>query len=71
MLIDNQTAHAKKLGLPDVILPNENRNDLYVNILEGELNKGTFLSSDLLTDSLISFILYSVFIFCLLKVVSK
>ena len=52
MLIDNQTAHAKKLGLPDVILPNENRNDLYVNILEGELNKGTFLSVELYKDKL-------------------
>ena len=44
MLMDNQVLHAKKLGLPDVILPNDVRNDLYVNISHGELTKGNLIS---------------------------
>ena len=41
--MENQVLHAKKLGLPDVILPNDVRNDLYVNISHGELSKGKYL----------------------------
>ena len=39
MLMESQVLHAKKLGLPDVILPNDVRNDLYVTIASGELTK--------------------------------
>ena len=41
--MENSVLHAKKLGLPEIILPNDVRNDLYVNIVHGELRKGTFL----------------------------
>ena len=37
--MESQVLHAKKLGLPDVILPNDVRNDLYVTIASGELTK--------------------------------
>ena len=39
---DHTTGHlqvAKKLGLPEVIFPSDVRNDLYVNILHGELGR--------------------------------
>ena len=35
----NQSPVAKKLGLPDVILPDDVRNDLYVNISSGEFSR--------------------------------
>ena len=38
--MENSALHAKRLGLPDVILPNDVRNDLYVTISHGELTKG-------------------------------
>ena len=42
LLMENSVLHAKKLGLPEIILPNDVRNDLYVNIVHGELKKGKF-----------------------------
>ena len=42
--MENSILHAKKLGLPEIILPNDVRNDLYVNIVHGELKKGKFSS---------------------------
>ena len=42
LLMENSVLHAKKLGLPEIILPNDVRNDLYVNIVHGEMKKGKF-----------------------------
>lgn len=35
-----QVPMAKKIGLPDIILPNDVRNDLYVNVFSGEFSRG-------------------------------
>ena len=40
--MENSILHAKKLGLPEIILPNDVRNDLYVNIVQGKLTKGKY-----------------------------
>ena len=39
MLMENSILHAKKLGLPEIILPNDVRNDLYVNVYSAELSR--------------------------------
>ncbi|KAL7981409.1 hypothetical protein Chor_002305 [Crotalus horridus] len=39
-LIDRSTAVARKMGFPEIILPGEVRNDIYVTLLNGEFDKG-------------------------------
>ena len=43
--MESSVLHAKRLGLPDVILPNDVRNDLYVTISHGELTKGKYIKT--------------------------
>ncbi|XP_071039760.1 dedicator of cytokinesis protein 1 isoform X2 [Parasteatoda tepidariorum] len=40
-LISPSTAIARKMGFPDIILPGDVRNDLYLSISHGEFTKGT------------------------------
>ncbi|RUS91929.1 hypothetical protein EGW08_000331, partial [Elysia chlorotica] len=40
------TAMARKMGFPDVIMPGDVRNDIYVSVLQGDFNKGPTKSSD-------------------------
>ncbi|KFV68218.1 Dedicator of cytokinesis protein 5, partial [Dryobates pubescens] len=39
-LIDRSTAVARKMGFPEIILPGDVRNDIYVTLLQGEFDKG-------------------------------
>ncbi|XP_026527103.1 dedicator of cytokinesis protein 5 [Notechis scutatus] len=39
-LIDRSTAVARKMGFPEIILPGEVRNDIYVTLMHGEFDKG-------------------------------
>ncbi|ESO09209.1 hypothetical protein HELRODRAFT_109536 [Helobdella robusta] len=39
-LLTNTTSIARKMGFPDVIMPGDVRNDLYVTIKQGEFKKG-------------------------------
>jgi len=39
MMIANRTLVARKLGLPEVILPSDVRNDLYINLVGGEYSR--------------------------------
>ncbi|XP_053406382.1 dedicator of cytokinesis protein 1-like [Mercenaria mercenaria] len=40
-LVQPSTTVVRKMGFPDVILPGDVRNDIYVTILEGEFNRGS------------------------------
>ncbi|XP_048369537.1 dedicator of cytokinesis protein 5 isoform X1 [Sphaerodactylus townsendi] len=39
-LIDRSTAVARKMGFPEIILPGDVRNDIYVTLVHGEFDKG-------------------------------
>ncbi|XP_043939090.1 dedicator of cytokinesis protein 5 [Protopterus annectens] len=39
-LIDRSTAVARKMGFPEIILPGDVRNDIYVTLIQGEFDKG-------------------------------
>jgi hypothetical protein len=39
LMMPNRTLVARKLGLPEVILPSDVRNDLYVNLVGGEFSR--------------------------------
>ncbi|XP_071068039.1 dedicator of cytokinesis protein 5 isoform X2 [Dasypus novemcinctus] len=39
-LIDRSTAIARKMGFPEIILPGDVRNDIYVTLIHGEFDKG-------------------------------
>uniref|UniRef100_A0A8C4X026 Dedicator of cytokinesis 1 n=1 Tax=Eptatretus burgeri TaxID=7764 RepID=A0A8C4X026_EPTBU len=39
-LVDRSTAVARKLGFPEIIMPGDVRNDIYVTLLQGEFDKG-------------------------------
>ncbi|KAJ6658653.1 hypothetical protein lerEdw1_019813 [Lerista edwardsae] len=39
-LIDRSTAVARKMGFPEIILPGDVRNDIYVTLMHGEFDKG-------------------------------
>ncbi|XP_043392159.1 dedicator of cytokinesis protein 5 isoform X2 [Chelonia mydas] len=39
-LVDRSTAVARKMGFPEIILPGDVRNDIYVTLKEGEFDKG-------------------------------
>ncbi|XP_069043692.1 dedicator of cytokinesis protein 2-like isoform X2 [Lepisosteus oculatus] len=39
-LVDRNTVTARKMGFPEIILPGDVRNDIYVTLLEGEFDKG-------------------------------
>ncbi|KAK3095553.1 hypothetical protein FSP39_016043 [Pinctada imbricata] len=45
-LIGQNTAVSRKLGFPDVIMPGDVRNDIYVTLKQGEFNKGPAKTSD-------------------------
>jgi len=38
-MMANRTLVARKLGLPEVILPSDVRNDLYINVIGGEFSR--------------------------------
>ncbi|GFR93576.1 dedicator of cytokinesis protein 5 [Elysia marginata] len=40
------TAMARKMGFPDVIMPGDVRNDIYLTVMQGDFNKGPTKSSD-------------------------
>ncbi|XP_054853310.1 dedicator of cytokinesis protein 5 isoform X1 [Eublepharis macularius] len=39
-LVDRSTAVARKMGFPEIILPGDVRNDIYVTLVHGEFDKG-------------------------------
>nr|XP_054364514.1 dedicator of cytokinesis protein 5 [Mirounga angustirostris] len=39
-LVDRSTAIARKMGFPEIILPGDVRNDIYVTLIHGEFDKG-------------------------------
>ncbi|XP_067326775.1 dedicator of cytokinesis protein 5 isoform X1 [Anolis sagrei] len=39
-LVDRSTAVARKMGFPEIILPGEVRNDIYITLMNGEFDKG-------------------------------
>uniref|UniRef100_A0A8C3DW23 Uncharacterized protein n=1 Tax=Corvus moneduloides TaxID=1196302 RepID=A0A8C3DW23_CORMO len=39
-LVDRSTAVARKLGYPEVIMPGDVRNDIYLTLVQGEFDKG-------------------------------
>uniref|UniRef100_G1P6P7 Dedicator of cytokinesis 5 n=1 Tax=Myotis lucifugus TaxID=59463 RepID=G1P6P7_MYOLU len=39
-LVDRSTAIARKMGFPEIILPGDVRNDIYVTLVHGEFDKG-------------------------------
>uniref|UniRef100_A0A8D0GPJ8 Dedicator of cytokinesis 5 n=1 Tax=Sphenodon punctatus TaxID=8508 RepID=A0A8D0GPJ8_SPHPU len=39
-LVDRSTAVARKMGFPEIILPGDVRNDIYVTLIHGEFDKG-------------------------------
>ncbi|XP_053574091.1 dedicator of cytokinesis protein 5 [Bombina bombina] len=39
-LVDRNTAVARKMGFPEIILPGDVRNDIYVSLMHGEFDKG-------------------------------
>ncbi|XP_058526020.1 dedicator of cytokinesis protein 5 [Ochotona princeps] len=39
-LIDRSTAIARKMGFPEIILPGDVRNDIYITLIHGEFDKG-------------------------------
>ncbi|XP_035674913.1 dedicator of cytokinesis protein 1-like isoform X4 [Branchiostoma floridae] len=40
-LVDGRTAVARKMGFPEVIMPGDVRNDMYVTLVSGEFDRGT------------------------------
>uniref|UniRef100_A0A8C3MA08 Uncharacterized protein n=1 Tax=Geospiza parvula TaxID=87175 RepID=A0A8C3MA08_GEOPR len=40
-LVDRSTAVARKLGYPEVIMPGDVRNDIYLTLVQGEFDKGS------------------------------
>nr|CAB3239393.1 dedicator of cytokinesis protein 1 [Phallusia mammillata] len=40
-LVDRTTAVVRKMGFPEIIMPGDVRNDLYVTIIQGEFEKGS------------------------------
>ncbi|CAH1257698.1 DOCK1 [Branchiostoma lanceolatum] len=40
-LVDSRTAVARKMGFPEVIMPGDVRNDMYVTLVSGEFDRGT------------------------------
>uniref|UniRef100_A0A8C0QQ07 Dedicator of cytokinesis 5 n=1 Tax=Chelonoidis abingdonii TaxID=106734 RepID=A0A8C0QQ07_CHEAB len=39
-LVDRSTAVARKMGFPEIILPGDVRNDIYITLIQGEFDKG-------------------------------
>ncbi|XP_062366746.1 dedicator of cytokinesis protein 5 isoform X3 [Cinclus cinclus] len=39
-LVDRSTAVARKMGFPEIILPGDVRNDIYVTLIQGDFDKG-------------------------------
>uniref|UniRef100_A0AAZ3QFE9 C2 DOCK-type domain-containing protein n=1 Tax=Oncorhynchus tshawytscha TaxID=74940 RepID=A0AAZ3QFE9_ONCTS len=39
-LVDRSTAVARKMGFPEIIMPGDVRNDIYVTLVQGEFDKG-------------------------------
>ncbi|XP_034292338.1 dedicator of cytokinesis protein 1 isoform X3 [Pantherophis guttatus] len=39
-LVDRTTAVARKMGFPEIIMPGDVRNDIYVTLLQGDFDKG-------------------------------
>ncbi|XP_068114977.1 dedicator of cytokinesis protein 1 [Hyperolius riggenbachi] len=39
-LVDRSTAVARKMGFPEIIMPGDVRNDIYVTLLQGEFDRG-------------------------------
>ncbi|KAI1230092.1 Dedicator of cytokinesis protein 5, partial [Lamprotornis superbus] len=39
-LVDRSTAVARKMGFPEIILPGDIRNDIYVTLIQGDFDKG-------------------------------
>uniref|UniRef100_A0A4W3HBK5 C2 DOCK-type domain-containing protein n=1 Tax=Callorhinchus milii TaxID=7868 RepID=A0A4W3HBK5_CALMI len=39
-LVDRSTAIARKMGFPEIVLPGDIRNDIYVTLVQGEFDKG-------------------------------
>uniref|UniRef100_UPI00398F7855 dedicator of cytokinesis protein 5 isoform X1 n=2 Tax=Pristiophorus japonicus TaxID=55135 RepID=UPI00398F7855 len=39
-LVDRSTAVARKMGFPEIVLPGDIRNDIYVTLVQGEFDKG-------------------------------
>ncbi|XP_041065721.1 dedicator of cytokinesis protein 5 isoform X3 [Carcharodon carcharias] len=39
-LVDRSTAVARKMGFPEIVLPGDIRNDIYVTLIQGEFDKG-------------------------------
>ncbi|XP_066208030.1 dedicator of cytokinesis protein 5 isoform X1 [Saccopteryx leptura] len=39
-LVDRSTAIARKMGFPEIVLPGDVRNDIYVTLIHGEFDKG-------------------------------
>ncbi|XP_078449223.1 dedicator of cytokinesis protein 1-like isoform X1 [Lampetra planeri] len=40
-LIDRSTAIARKMGFPEIIMPGDVRNDVYITLVQGEFDKGS------------------------------
>uniref|UniRef100_A0A8K9XJL9 Dedicator of cytokinesis 1 n=1 Tax=Oncorhynchus mykiss TaxID=8022 RepID=A0A8K9XJL9_ONCMY len=40
-LVDRSTAVARKMGFPEIIMPGDVRNDIYVTLVQGEFDKGS------------------------------
>uniref|UniRef100_A0A8C5FG88 Dedicator of cytokinesis 1 n=1 Tax=Gadus morhua TaxID=8049 RepID=A0A8C5FG88_GADMO len=40
-LVDRTTAVARKMGFPEIIMPGDVRNDIYVTLVQGEFDKGS------------------------------
>ncbi|XP_078269755.1 dedicator of cytokinesis protein 1 isoform X2 [Rhinoraja longicauda] len=44
-LVDRTTAVARKMGFPEIIMPGDVRNDIYVTLVQGEFDKGNKTTS--------------------------
>ncbi|KAJ0060440.1 hypothetical protein NL108_011525 [Boleophthalmus pectinirostris] len=40
-LVDRSTAVARKMGFPEIIMPGDVRNDIYVTLVQGDFDKGS------------------------------
>ncbi|XP_071827704.1 dedicator of cytokinesis protein 1-like isoform X3 [Apostichopus japonicus] len=40
-LVDTKTAIARKMGFPEVIMPGDVRNDVYITLVQGDFDRGT------------------------------
>ncbi|XP_071494855.1 dedicator of cytokinesis protein 1-like [Diadema antillarum] len=40
-LLDSKTAVSRKMGFPEVIMPGDVRNDVYITLLQGDFDRGT------------------------------